>query len=292
MRKRVARALGGGHGDGPREPRRATPQINRDLGRLLFALLVLWAYLDFMQILIIWNSDLPEEAAWYLMRLKGEWLTVAVLIAACHFLLPFFALIWPQVQRSRAAMGAVAALLVLIEAVRAWWIVIPAAGRGLAWVDLAAMAAVLGVAASHCFAGIPSREPSHRGLPSMPEAERVIPDARHEPTDIGPGIHLGRGGAVPGYAPRVRAPGALALSHRPGSIARFRCRFRSIPSRGFSPIPQEDLQSFYAKEMQILNGTGWVDKDRGVVHIPITQAMQEVAREGIAGWPAAPEAPP
>jgi hypothetical protein len=127
--------------------REESPQINRDLGRCLFALLVLWAYLDFMQILIIWNSDLPEEAAWYLTRLEGEWLAVAVAIAVCHFLLPFFALIWPQVQRSDATMGAVAALLVLIEAVRTWWLVIPAAGRGLAWVDLAAMAAVLGLAA-------------------------------------------------------------------------------------------------------------------------------------------------
>lgn len=124
------------------------PHMNRDLGRLLFALLVLWAYLDFMQVLIIWNSDLPEEAAWYLRRLQGGWLGVALLIAVCHFLLPFFALIWPQAQRSRRMMCAVAALLVLIEAARVWWIVIPAAGRGLEWVDVAAMAALLGVAAA------------------------------------------------------------------------------------------------------------------------------------------------
>lgn len=123
-------------------------QIHRDLGRLFFALLILWAYLDFMQILIIWNSDLPDEAAWYLKRLKGEWLTMAMLIALCHFLLPFFALIWPQVQRSRKAMGVVAAILVLIEIVRAWWIVIPAAGRSLTWVDGAALGAVLGLAAA------------------------------------------------------------------------------------------------------------------------------------------------
>lgn len=122
--------------------------VDRDLGRLMFALLVLWAYLDFMQVLIIWNSDLPGEAAWYVMRLEGGWVSIAVLIAAFHFLLPFFALIWPQVQRSRSTMGTVAAMLVLIETLRAWWIVIPAAGRGLAWVDVAAMAAVLGVAAA------------------------------------------------------------------------------------------------------------------------------------------------
>lgn len=124
-----------------------TEQPRRDLGRLLLALLVLWAYLDFMQLLIVWNSDLPDEAGWYMHRLHGFWGGVAAAIAVVHFALPFFALLWPQVQRSRRALRSVACLLVLTEIVRAWWIVIPASGRALAWVDVAAMAAVLGIAA-------------------------------------------------------------------------------------------------------------------------------------------------
>jgi hypothetical protein len=119
----------------------------RDLGRLLFALLVLWAYLDFMQVLIVWNSDLPDEANWYLHRFVGTWAAVAVLIAVCHFALPFFALIWPQVQRSRSALAALAAVLIVAEVPRAWWIVIPAADRNLSVWDVAPMLAVLGLAA-------------------------------------------------------------------------------------------------------------------------------------------------
>jgi hypothetical protein len=119
-----------------------------DLGRLLFALLVLWAYLDFMQGLIVWNSNLPDEAGWYAKRLVGEWGVIAALVAALHFVLPFFVLIWAPVQRSRTAIGAVAAGLVLIEIPRSWWIVVPAAGRGLSVVDGAAMLAMLGVAAA------------------------------------------------------------------------------------------------------------------------------------------------
>jgi len=61
-------------------------ESTRDLGRLLFALLLLWAYLDFMQVLIVWNSDLPDEANWYLPRLVGGWAGVAIFIAALHFL--------------------------------------------------------------------------------------------------------------------------------------------------------------------------------------------------------------
>jgi hypothetical protein len=117
-----------------------------DSSRLLLALLVLWAYLDFMQLLIVWNSDLPEEAAWYLHRLTGEWAAVAAAVAVLHFVLPFFVLLWPRVQRSRRTVGWLCALLVLMEVPRAWWMVIPAAGRNLDWVDAAAMVAVWGPA--------------------------------------------------------------------------------------------------------------------------------------------------
>ena len=119
-----------------------------DLGKLMLGLLVFWAYLDFMQLLIIWQSDLPNEANWYVRRTTGGWEIVAAAVAGLHFVLPFFALLWPQVQRSRRAMAAIAALLVLVEIPRAWWIVIPASGRTLSLVDLTAMLAVVGSAAA------------------------------------------------------------------------------------------------------------------------------------------------
>lgn len=119
-----------------------------DLGKLMLGLLVFWAYLDFMQLLIIWQSDLPHEADWYVRRTAGGWGIVAAVVAGLHFILPFFVLLWPQLQRSRKAMGWIAGLLVAIEIPRAWWIVIPASERSFSPVDLAAMLAVLGVAAA------------------------------------------------------------------------------------------------------------------------------------------------
>ena len=82
-----------------------------DLGRLLQALLVLFVYLDFMQFLIIWQSDLPHEAAWYIVRSTGPWGLMAGIVALGHFLLPFFALMSPRLRCSRAGLGAVAGLL-------------------------------------------------------------------------------------------------------------------------------------------------------------------------------------
>ena len=130
-----------------RHPQAAAADVTRVLGRLLLALVVLWAYLDFMQFLIVWNSDLPAEAGWYVRRLQGGWAPLAIGVAVLHFGLPLFALLSPVVRRSRTAIGTVAAVLVVIEIPRAWWLVIPASGRGLGWADVAAMLALLGLAA-------------------------------------------------------------------------------------------------------------------------------------------------
>jgi hypothetical protein len=119
-----------------------------DLGRLLQGLLTLWAYLDFVQLLIVWQGDLPHEAPWYIERATHGWGVVAGIVALGHFLLPFFLLVWPPLRRSARALGATAALLVVMEFVRAWWLVLPAAHRGFSWIDVAAMAAIWGFASA------------------------------------------------------------------------------------------------------------------------------------------------
>jgi hypothetical protein len=124
-----------------------------DLGRLLQGLLVLFVYLDFMQFLIIWQSDLPREAAWYVARSTGAWGFVAALVALVHFLLPFFALMSPRLRRSRAGLGAIAGLLIAMEMLRAWWLVLPAAGRFIGWIDIAAMLAIVGLATGYALTG-------------------------------------------------------------------------------------------------------------------------------------------
>ena len=49
--------------------------------------------------------------------------------------------------------------------------------------------------------------------------------------------------------------------------------------------PSEDLLQFRAEEEKRLNGYYWIDKKKGIVHIPIERAMKEVAAEGIDGFP-------
>jgi len=56
--------------------------------------------------------------------------------------------------------------------------------------------------------------------------------------------------------------------------------------------PRDELQRMRADEMGTLESYGWVDPQRGIVHVPIAQAMDMVVRQGLpyrAG--AAPYAP-
>src|SRR5256885_17006719 len=60
-----------------------------DLGKLLFAFNMLWAYFSFSQLLIIWSGNLPEEITFYHQRLQGGWGGVAVRVVMLQFFLPF-----------------------------------------------------------------------------------------------------------------------------------------------------------------------------------------------------------
>ncbi|HEX6797501.1 MAG TPA: hypothetical protein VF116_07290 [Ktedonobacterales bacterium] len=51
--------------------------------------------------------------------------------------------------------------------------------------------------------------------------------------------------------------------------------------------PRSDLAEFRNEESARLNSYGWVDRGKGVVHIPIARAMSEIAAKGIPDFPKA-----
>ena len=63
------------------------------LGSLLLAFTVFYAYIHFAQYFIIWNGNMPEETFWYLVREKGTWWYVGMVIIFGHFFIPFLALL-------------------------------------------------------------------------------------------------------------------------------------------------------------------------------------------------------
>ena len=45
--------------------------------------------------------------------------------------------------------------------------------------------------------------------------------------------------------------------------------------------PQQDLEQLRRKQQELLNSYGWVDRDAGVVRIPIERAMDLVGEKGL-----------
>jgi hypothetical protein len=63
------------------------------IGSLLFAFTVFYAYVTFFQYFIIWNANMPEETFWFVVREKGSWWDIGMVIIFGHFLLPFLMLL-------------------------------------------------------------------------------------------------------------------------------------------------------------------------------------------------------
>lgn len=70
------------------------------LGSLLFAFTVFYAYIHLAQYFIIWNGNMPEETFWYVVREKGTWWYVGLVIIFGHFFIPFLALLRIDVKNT------------------------------------------------------------------------------------------------------------------------------------------------------------------------------------------------
>ncbi|HKF25282.1 MAG TPA: hypothetical protein VKB24_04880, partial [Candidatus Acidoferrum sp.] len=96
-----------------------------DLGKLLFAFNMLWAYFGFSQLLIIWSGNQPEEITFYKSRLYGSWGVVAVLVLVLHFFIPFFALLSRDLKRNKSLLPKIAMWLIVMRCLDLFWLTQP-----------------------------------------------------------------------------------------------------------------------------------------------------------------------
>jgi hypothetical protein len=116
-----------------------TPARLHDLGNLLLAFVMLWAYIAFSQYLITWSGNLPEEIPWYLHRLRGGWEWVGLILLLFHFALPFVLLLNRGVKRRAGLLGGVAAAILALRLADLFWLTAPAfhpQGLRIHWLDL------------------------------------------------------------------------------------------------------------------------------------------------------------
>jgi hypothetical protein len=103
-----------------------SPGHFNDLGNLLLAFTMLWAYCAFSQFLIIWSGNLPEEIQWYLHRTAGGWDWFRLLLLLFHFAVPFFLLLSRGIKGRVRFLSWVAATLFVAHLLDVFWLVMPA----------------------------------------------------------------------------------------------------------------------------------------------------------------------
>ena len=112
-----------------------------DLGKLLLAFVMLWAYFNFSQFLIIWAGNLPEEIPWYLHRLHSGWRYVGLALVLLHFALPFVLLLSRDLKRNARKLVLVAVIVIIMRFVDLLWMIAPEfnkEGFHVHWMDLVA----------------------------------------------------------------------------------------------------------------------------------------------------------
>lgn len=96
-----------------------------DVGKLLLAFVMVWAYFSFSQLLVIWSGNLPEEIPWYLNRFAGGWQYIGVALVLLQFALPFSLLLSRDLKRNFKLLRAVALVVIFMRFVDLFWMVAP-----------------------------------------------------------------------------------------------------------------------------------------------------------------------
>jgi hypothetical protein len=119
-----------------------------DLGKLLLAFVMLWAYFSFSQFLIIWAGNLPEEIPFFLNRMRGGWQYLSAFLLLGHFVLPFILLLSRDLKKRPHLLAKVAIAILVMRLVDLVWLVEPMFehhGFPIHWMDIAVPAGLAGV---------------------------------------------------------------------------------------------------------------------------------------------------
>ena len=120
-------------------------QLRRDLGNLMLASALGWAYLAFMDYLTAWIADLPAETVWYLPRMQRPWAVLPPVMLALHLALPLVLLLPRRGKQSLRVLRLVAWSLLAMQGLNMVWLVWPGlrdAAHPLAWSDAFALGGV------------------------------------------------------------------------------------------------------------------------------------------------------
>jgi hypothetical protein len=155
-----------------------------DLGVLLFAFTVFYAYIHFSQYFLIWNAAIPEETFWYIKREQGNWEQIGYLLVFGHFAIPFLALLRIDLKLTFWWMMPICAWAWVMHYVDMKYNVMPVyspAGFGIHWMDLAALAFMGGLLSKIFIRSFRVHPPYPQKDPRMAETMGVYFPSAREP---------------------------------------------------------------------------------------------------------------
>ncbi|MBI2186794.1 MAG: hypothetical protein HYU37_06665 [Acidobacteria bacterium] len=138
------------------------PSHFHDLGKLSLAFVMLWAYFNFSQYMLVYAANLVEEIPYFITRINGGWQYLAVFLVVFQFAVPFALLLSRDLKRMPQRLIWVSAALLVVRYIDLFMLVAPefdaASGANLHvltgehlshvfvhWLDLAAPLAIGGL---------------------------------------------------------------------------------------------------------------------------------------------------
>jgi hypothetical protein len=130
-----------------------TGEHTHDLGKLMFAFVVFWAYIAFGQYFLIWYGNVPEETMYFIFRRQGVWMGLGKALIVAHFLIPFFLLISRVPKQNPRLLAAIGVFMIFAHVIDMTYIVQPmvdanqerAYGLSTWWLIVCGLLGVFGV---------------------------------------------------------------------------------------------------------------------------------------------------
>ena len=124
------------------------PTHLRDLGNLMLAFVMFYAYTSFSEFLLIWYANTHEEIPHYIVREHGGWGVIALMLVIFHFFLPFFMLLMRPIKDRPDTIAIVAVIIIVMRYVAIYWLVAPSwygAEFHYSWISLATLIGIGGI---------------------------------------------------------------------------------------------------------------------------------------------------
>ena len=111
------------------------PSHFADYGKLTLAFVMMWAYFQFSQYLLVYAANLQDEIPYVLTRIDGGWQYLAVFLLLFQFVVPFCLLLSKPLKRTPERLVRLAVWLLIIRVIDTFMYVTPEFSKEAAGVN-------------------------------------------------------------------------------------------------------------------------------------------------------------